>query len=959
MRTRVLIAALCCCVLLAPVALAQTTGDMGGVVRDKDGSPLPGATVTITGPGAPKGRSATTLSDGAFRFDGLTPGTYHLKAELSGMGVFEQDVVIALQRTTDVRPVLAATATAAVTVTAAVPLVDTKATTVAAVTTTEQIEKLPLGRTFTSTFQLAPGVADSGVAITATNVSVNAGGGRQDNQYFYDGVNVTNPFFADAYQDFAGLDLQEVNITRAGVSAEFGRSGGFVVNGVTKSGTNTFHGEARVEYQPKGLQATSNDPNVKSDTDRWRPGGNIGGPIVPDTLFFFGSANFLRQSQKDRTNNLYPAVGTIPDYDLNIDEYFGKLTATPMSSLLIDGSFRYQGNNQTNLGIGSNTAPTAAYSAKDLNRIYVASAFWTVNQNMSVEAKFNRNELNDSLNPNVSLGLMPTPFDISNPGNMGLFTTGTGTVNGVTTTYIFPPATSTGQNIGAVNYQKNNDSFFRNEYRLQTSYLASFLGSSHEFKAGFSYSDNREELTRLANGWGAITVTTSSNCGPVDQRPCYRARLNPEQPTQISRGHTWGVFLQDQATWKNVTLNVGALINRDTYIPNDNGQFTFLQGSAITTPNSQIKPCSDPTSNPQACTYTGLLSFDWSKQIQPRAGVAVEIDQKAHDKFYVNYGRYDNLDNQSIARAAAPVRIYREDFYISPTTGQVLNTVIQANQTGKLVLPHIDPTYTDEFIGGYERPLGDGWSASAYFQYRKTSDIIEDFAATGNNFVDQNPANFRYGNLSQARRYYRGGTVEVKRTARDWNLDVSYTLSKLSGNWDLDYATELFYASSYMGDGPGLNPGTDSNREGTLIGNRTHVAKVFATYNFPTNTSVGGFLRVQSGRPWEARGFDPVYGTDYLYLEPAGTHTTPTWTNFDFIVSQNVPVGGFGTLRIEGRVYNLFNSQPALAVYQDYCSGTPCGAAQFAAGPPTNPLYGKPLVLAAPRRFAFALDFLF
>jgi hypothetical protein len=957
MRLRVLITISCCLVLLVPVALAQTTGDIGGVVRDKDGAALPGVTVTITGPGTPKGRSATTLSDGAFRFDGLIPGTYHLKAALPGMGAFEQDVVVALQRTTDVRPVLAATVTEAITVTGAVPLVDTKATTVAAVTTTEQIEKLPIGRTFTGTFQLAPGVADSGVQITPTNVGVNAGGGRQDNQYLYDGVNVTNPFFADTYQDFAGLDLQEVNITRAGIAPEYGRTGGFIVNGVTKSGTNAFHGEARVEYQPKGLQATSDDPNVKSDTNRWRPGGNIGGPVVPDTLFFFGSANFFRQSQEDRTNNLYPTVGTIPNYDLNIDEYFGKLTATPISSLLIDASFRYQGNNQTNVGIGSNSAPTTAYAEKDLNRIYVASAFYTINPNMSVEAKFNRNELNDSLNPNNSLGLMPTPFDVNNPGNMGLFTTGSGTVGGVTTTYIFPPATSTGQQIGAVNYQKNNDSFFRNEYRLQTSYLASFLGSSHEFKAGFSFSDNREELTRLANGWGSITVTTSSNCG--SEKPCYRARLNPIQPTQVSRAHTWGVFLQDQATWKNVTLNIGALINRDTYIPNDNGQFTFLQGSAITTPNSQIKPCTDPTSNPQACTYQGLLTFNWSKQIQPRAGVAVEIDQKAHDKFYVNYGRYDNLDNQSIARAAAPVRIYREDFYISPTTGSVLKTVIQANQTGKLVLPNIDPTFTDEFIGGYERPLGDGWAASAYFQYRKTSDIIEDFAANGNNFVDQNPTDFRYGNLKQARRYYRGGTLEVKRTARDWNLDVSYTLSKLSGNWDLDYATELFYASSYIGDGPGLNPGTDSNREGTLIGNRTHVAKVFATYNFPTNTSVGGFLRVQSGRPWEARGFDPVYGTDYLYLEPAGTHTTPTWANFDFIVSQNVPISTVGTLRIEGRVYNLFNSQPALAVYQDYCSGTPCGQAQFVAGPPTNPLYGKPAVLAAPRRFAFALDFLF
>ncbi len=59
---------------------------------------------------------------------------------------------------------------------------------------------------------------------------------------------MTNPFFGDLYQDFAELDIQEVNITRSGVTADNGRTGGFIVNGVTKSGTNNFHGEARLEY---------------------------------------------------------------------------------------------------------------------------------------------------------------------------------------------------------------------------------------------------------------------------------------------------------------------------------------------------------------------------------------------------------------------------------------------------------------------------------------------------------------------------------------------------------------------------------------------------------------------------------------------------------------------------------------------------------------------------------------
>ena len=280
MRLRFFSALLACIALVSPLALAQTTGEISGVARDSSGSPLPGATVTITGPQMPAGRSVTTLSDGAFRFRDLPPGTYHLKAELSGMGAFDQDVVVALIKSTEVHPVLRATARESVEVTAALPLVDTKASDISVVTTKDTIEKLPLARTFTGTFQLAPGVAEN------NSSAPNAGGNKQDNTFYYDGVNITNPFFGDLYQDFAELDIQEVNITRGGVTAEYGRTGGFIVNGVTKSGTNNVHAEARLEYQPAGAAARSKDP---AGSRRRRPSLEgpslllrLGQPAAPD-----------------------------------------------------------------------------------------------------------------------------------------------------------------------------------------------------------------------------------------------------------------------------------------------------------------------------------------------------------------------------------------------------------------------------------------------------------------------------------------------------------------------------------------------------------------------------------------------------------------------------------------------------------------------------------------------------
>ncbi|PYQ65400.1 MAG: hypothetical protein DMF54_11125, partial [Acidobacteria bacterium] len=160
MRFRLLFSIAVIVCLAAPLAFAQTTGSISGTVRDPEGNAVPGVTVTVVGPQLPLGRTVTTPSNGSFQFLGLIPGEYRVRAELSGLGAFEQPVIVALQKDSQVRATLRATATAAVEVTAAVPLVDTKSTTVSNVTDRTAIEKLPLARTFAGTMELAPGVAD-------------------------------------------------------------------------------------------------------------------------------------------------------------------------------------------------------------------------------------------------------------------------------------------------------------------------------------------------------------------------------------------------------------------------------------------------------------------------------------------------------------------------------------------------------------------------------------------------------------------------------------------------------------------------------------------------------------------------------------------------------------------------------------------------------------------------------
>jgi hypothetical protein len=920
MRTRLarFVCSLALFALLAPLALAQTTGSMSGVARDESGAPLPGVLISIVGPQLPLGRTTTTRSDGVFQFFNLLPGSYTLKAELQGLSTFQQPVVVELTKDTEVRPVLRATKAETVEVVAATPLVDTKASDVSVVTTRKTMEKLPLARTFSGTFQLAPGVIDSGVAISNTNVGVNAGGGRQDNTFLYDGVNVTNPFFGDLYQDFAELDIQEVNITRSGVTADSGRTGGFIVNGVTKSGTNNWHGEARLEYQPSSFEADSKDPNLQTKTDRFRPGVGVGGPMIHDHLFAYGSLNFYRTTETDRVNDL----GPLPDSNFDINEYFVKFSATPAQSMLFDASYRYRSINQTNTNIGAFNAATTADNTYELDRVGLFSGYWTATPNFNLEVKFSVNDNPTGSTPVVPLGFQG-PFNGADPAQSGFY------CNGVNC-------------FGASNVATNTDSFTRYTYNATASYLANFLGASHLMKLGAYFSNNKENKAVIANGWGAITNSTSSNCGDAD--PCYRARYSPVQNPQISRAQTLGIFVQDQATWNRLTLNVGFLFNQDKFIPNDNQQFTYVRGD-FTVPNDQLFPCGDPNALPQACTYQATQVFGFGSQVQPRIGVAYEATPSVHDKVWANFGRYSNMDNQSFARAAAPLRLYRVDAYFDGS-GNFITDLIRGNNTGKIVLPDIKPTYTDEWSAGYSRPFLDGWVGEIYGMYRTIHNVIEDFPSTG---LLDNPDNFRYGNIP-ANRTYKGITVEAKKAfGANWTIDASYTLSKLSGNWDLDYATQLFYTSSYIQDGPGLYV-QDPNRTGTLIGNRTNVAKLFSSYTFPFHTTVGGYLRYQSGRPWEARLWDPIYGTDYEYAEPAGSRTTPSWTNFDFLVSQTIPIGP-ATLVVEGRLFNMFNSQPALTVDQDLFVN------DDNTGP--NPNFGRATSVAQPRRFVLSATFNF
>jgi hypothetical protein len=887
---------------------AQETGSVSGVVRGSDGAALPGVTVSVSGPLLPAGKTTATDDNGAFSFLRLPPGNYEVSAEISGMGNVKRNVVVALERDTQVELALNPSLTGEITVTTALPTIDVKASDVQTNYTTEQIENLPVGRTYRGLFQLAPGVSENG------RNTPNAGASRMENTYLVDGINVTNPHYGDILPDITELDIAEVSLKRGGISAEYGRAAGMVVNAITKSGTNDFRGQLRTEFQPASFVSDSKLSTIQSTRDRSLFAGALGGPILRDRLWFYGSANLPRVTSTDRVNNL----GAVPDEDRDTEEYFAKLTANPGASHFLSLSGRSRDTTTKNsLGV-ANFSTSSPSIATDDSTDYLLGTFswtWNITEDSLTELKLNHNKEENSSIPINDLGYRPA-FNALRPDLVGRFSTATGIIVG--------GANAAGQLVGGADLFNFQD-FERDEARLTYQRFGSWGDTRHDIRGGVTYDHNEEELSRRANGWGLVSFSTTTRQ--------FTASYVSIQPPHTGRADVWGAFLQDQISFgERLTVTGGVLVNRDEYFGESLG------------------------STPGTKTKVKILTFDWDQQIQPRLGITFVPSPEKGDKLYANFGRYSNTENKSLTRAASPTRIFttRATF---DANGVLLSEVPAANTQNKKIDAGLDPMYTDEYLAGYARPLGGTWSAEAWAMYREVGDIFEDVSADG---LGNGP--FRVSQLPDAYRKYTAATLELNRRPVDdrfkrlW-VNASYTWSRLKGNWDIDYADQLFFNSSILQDGPGVL--ITDNRDGTLRGDRTHLAKLFATIEPVDRLRVGTYIRYQSGAAWEARAQPStnVSSSYHRYLEPAGSRRMEDWLNVDLLTSYELRFGDFG-LELEARVANLFDEQVALQVDDRYILNQPLNPSNPGPnpllGPSNNANFGKPTQLSDPRAFVLS-----
>src|SRR5258708_4876868 len=313
---------------------AQTTGSIVGKATDPSGAVVPGAVFQATNQATNFSREATSDASGEYVISLLPVGRYTITAQKQGFEPSKlSDVVVNLNESVRVDlPLSLVRMAQSISVSASAAEVETRSATLGKVIDETQIVDLPLnGRNFLNLAVLQPGVVPA-MSLGSNNTPEFPGGEKSDfqvnglrlqsNNFLLDGADNNEPFLGTAMATPSPDALEEFKILTNNYGAEFGGGGGSIVNIITKSGTNKFHGSVYEFFRNDVLDAENFFAIKKDKLRRNQFGGTFGGPIIKDrTFFFFNYEGFrLRQGQTQ--------IATVPSDPQRIGNFGAKGTVT-------------------------------------------------------------------------------------------------------------------------------------------------------------------------------------------------------------------------------------------------------------------------------------------------------------------------------------------------------------------------------------------------------------------------------------------------------------------------------------------------------------------------------------------------------------------------------------------------------------------------------------------------------
>ncbi|HYP02322.1 MAG TPA: TonB-dependent receptor [Pyrinomonadaceae bacterium] len=965
----------------------ETTGSIEVTIKDPQGGVVPGVSVTVqsqsrvdaanptaTGAGA-FNREVTTDENGFARILQVPPGFYTVSTTAAAgfAPTSTTNVEVVLGRTVPVNVTLqAGSVQEVVTVTATdAQAIDPTSNRIQTNITAQVAELLPKGTNFTTLLQVAPAVRNEPLS---GGFQVDGASGSE-NTFIIDGQEVTNfrTGTLNGNNNIPFQFVQEVQVKSSGFEAEFGGATGGVINVVTKSGSNEWHGEFGTSFQPSGLQAgprriltnafgpaTYFQPPKDDGTSHF-PTFNLSGPIWKNRVWGFASYTpQIRNVERtisfvDTSDN--SIVGTETYKRRTINQYaFTRLDANILDTLRFNGTYTWNPIEQdgelpllSDALTGSPLDPVAerALGGRQNSQNVTGQLTWTPTDRLVVTARGGYSFLNEKIGS----------YGVSNiVGQTRIF------ISGLSQT---PPASAGGQRGSFTlpfSSQLVYDASRRRTFDADASYLLSNLGGRHQFKGGY-------QLNALANDVLSTDIdTVSVRYGlTINQSSGIPASILPPTPGAIGSG-----ILTRFAEFGSASSRNTALYFQDNWQP-----------TARLSLNLGIR--TERENAPSFIAGRPSITFGFADKIAPRLGFAFDLTGDGRTKLFASYGQFYDRFKYELPRGSFGGNFFRQDFFeifpgdgtfrvytaqrvtggVSRNSGGICpipgapqgtsrcqidyriasNSGLPIEEAGGID-PDLKPFRQSEYTVGLERDLGSGYLFSGRYTHKQIDRAVEDIgfhnAAGSEVYIIGNPGeglareiydSFGFASPEAVRDYDAMELRLDKRFTRRYYFNASYTLSRLYGNYSgLASSDENGRTSPNVNryfDQPFSSYTANATLDnGRLPTDRPHVFKLYGAYTLDWNEQFGrgkgnstefsAFTTAQSGTPLTTRF--TFQGYDSIILDRRGDlGRTEAFTQTDLGVRHKVRFGSNErfTVVFDLDVLNVFNQSNVLAVFDN------------------------------------------
>lgn len=742
-------------VAIATPAMAQdyTQVNATGRVLGTDGTPLGGATVTVTSTAQGFTRSATTQADGSYAIAALPQGTYSFTITADGYDSFTDPAVRLIRGRAanqfNLQPVNAGTSGDIVVTAGRVQVIDFSSNTVGqTIDVGDLATRIPVGRDLTSVVLLAPG-AVGGDSRFPSLPSIN-GASVSENVYYINGLNVTQFRNGLGAVTVPFEFYQTVEVKVGGIPAEFGRFTGGMVNNTTKSGSNEWHGGVLFNWQPNSLVSKTRNTyaadNDSAYSDRHEFVAQLSGPIIKDHLFFYGiyNARDVRSGQgytgvasatatgangcasnpalcanfADLNTFNQQIVGTSYSQNRNTSPFWGaKIDAVIVDGQRLEGTYwdtrgttieNVYGTSQYSLASGQrynlNTNRPGGYVATNIYRSggenYVLRYTGSFTQWLTLSAAYGVNKNSDTTES--SLPDLPSVVDQRNGANSSIGNT---------------------QSNASLNFDK------RTFYRADADVRFELLGS-HHIRGGYDREDLDLNSLTVANGGAQYTLLTASgNAATIDPVVGLPGGTSYVTARTFRTGGEFATrntayYVQDQWTLLDDRLNLNLGIRNDRFESRNAAGDVFFLAKNQWAPRlgASIDPLGDGRTKFFGSFSRYFLPVAVNTNVRLAGG---ELDSSA-------YYRLAGLTANNTPILGAPITT-GAGFTACPNNSPAGTACVVSNDgtvpsTVSVVASNLKPQSVDEIVFGVERRFANRIKLGFNFTQTKLNNSLEDAA---------------------------------------------------------------------------------------------------------------------------------------------------------------------------------------------------------------------------------------